>query len=35
MRGDRPARHWRILKQIEVRRNGLTAAEVPEPGSGS
>ena len=32
MRGDRLARHWRILKQIEVCRNGLTAAEVAELG---
>ncbi len=32
MRGDQLARHWRVLKQIEVCHNGLTAAEVAELG---
>jgi len=32
MRGDQLSRQWRILRQIEVSRNGLTAAEIAELG---
>ncbi len=28
MRGDQLSRQWRILRQIETHRNGLTAAEI-------
>jgi len=30
MRGDQLSRQWRILRQIEVNRNGLTAAAIAE-----
>ncbi len=30
MRGDQLSRQWRILRQIEVSKNGLTAAEIAE-----
>jgi len=30
MRGDQLSRQWRILRQIEVSRNGLTIAEIAE-----
>ena len=33
MRGDQLSRQWRILRQIEVSKNGLTAAEIAELGS--
>jgi hypothetical protein len=33
MRGDQLSRQWRILKQIEASRNGLTAAEIAKAGS--
>ena len=32
MRGDQLSRQWRILRQIEVSKNGLTAAEIAELG---
>jgi len=32
MRGDQLSRQWRILRQIEVSKNGLTAAEIAERG---
>jgi len=32
MRGDQLSRQWRILRQIEVSKNGLTAAELAELG---
>ena len=32
MRGDQLSRQWRILKQIEVSKNGLTAAKIAEIG---
>jgi len=32
MRGDQLSRQWRILRQIEVNKNGLTAAEIAELG---
>ncbi len=32
MRGDQLSRQWRILRQIEVSRNGLTATEIAELG---
>ena len=32
VRGDQLSRQWRILRQIEVSRNGLTAAEIAELG---
>jgi len=32
MRGDQLSRQWRILRQIEVSRNGLTAAQIAELG---
>ena len=35
MRGDQLSRHWRILKQIEVSKNGLTAAKIVEIGGAS
>ena len=35
MRGDQLSRQWRILRQIEVSKNGLTAAEIAEIGGGS
>jgi len=28
MRGDQLSRQWRILRQIEVSKNGLTAAQI-------
>lgn len=33
MRGDQLSRQWRILRQIEVSKNGLTAAEIAKLGS--
>ena len=30
MRGDQLSRQWRVLRQIEVSRNGLTATEIAE-----
>ncbi len=33
MRGDQLSRQWRILRQIEVSKNGLTAAEIAELGN--
>ena len=33
MRGDQLSRQWRILRQIEVSKNGLTAVEIAELGS--
>jgi predicted DNA-binding transcriptional regulator YafY len=35
MRGDQLSRQWRILRQIEVSKNGLTAAEIAEIGGAS
>ena len=35
MRGDQLSRHWRILKQIELSKNGLTAAKIAEIGGAS
>jgi predicted DNA-binding transcriptional regulator YafY len=35
MRGDQLSRQWRILKQIEVSKNGLTTAEIAEIGGAS
>jgi len=35
MRGDQLSRQWRILRQIEVSKNGLTAAEIAKIGGGS
>ena len=35
MRGDQLARQWSILKQIEVSKNGITAAEIAEIGGTS
>ena len=32
MRGDQLARQWRILRQLEVSRNGLTANDIAEEG---
>jgi predicted DNA-binding transcriptional regulator YafY len=32
MRGDQLARQWRILRQLEVSRNGLTATDIAEEG---
>ena len=32
MRGDQLSRQWRILRRLEVSKNGLTAAEVAEEG---
>lgn len=32
MRGDQLSRQWRVLRQIEVSRNGMTAAEIAELG---
>ena len=32
MRGDQLSRQWRILRQIEVSKNGLTATEIAELG---
>jgi predicted DNA-binding transcriptional regulator YafY len=32
MRGDQLSRQWRILRQLEVNRHGLTAAEIAEMG---
>jgi len=32
MRGDQLSRQWRILRQIEVSKNGLTATEIAERG---
>jgi len=32
MRGDQLSRKWRILRQLEVSKNGLTAAEIAEMG---
>ena len=33
MRGDQLSRQWRILRKIEVSKNGLTAAEIAELGN--
>jgi predicted DNA-binding transcriptional regulator YafY len=35
MRGDQLSRHWRILKQVELSKNGLTAAKIAEIGGAS
>ena len=35
MRGDQLRRQWLILKQIEVSKNGLTAAKIAEIGGAS
>ena len=35
MRGDQLSRQWRILRQIEVSKNGLTVAEIAEIGGSS
>ena len=35
VRGDQLSRQWRILRQIEVSRNGLTAAEIADLSGGS
>ena len=32
MRGDQLSRQWRILRQLEVNRHGLTATEIAEMG---
>lgn len=32
MRGDQLSRQWRVLRQIEISRNGMTAAEIAELG---